>query len=142
MVAHESVPRHYPPPASQYSPSQSSDLLQARCTLHTQPPCWLSPSTGDAHRSRIRTTLATDPAFSWAIPESEIEVSTAVEEFSQRMSQDTQVLFVSPFCDNDAKHAAQRLDASGYTVTVVSPDPTALDGPTPDCALGYASLAR
>lgn len=104
--------------------------------------CWLPPSTGDAHRSRIRTTLATDPAFSWDIPETEVAVSAAVEEFSQRVSQDTQILFVAPLCDDDAKHAAQRLDARGYTVTVVSPDPTKLKLGKPDCALSYASLTR
>lgn len=117
-----------------------SERIPVGVTALSPQSCWLSPSTGDAHRIRIHTTLAADPAFSWDIPESEYEVSTAVEELQQRLRKDTQILFVSPLCDDDAKHVAQRLDAHGYTVSVVSPDPTELVAP--DCALGYASLTR
>lgn len=102
--------------------------------------CWLPPNTGASHRIRVRNALATDPAFSWDRPEADVEVSVAVKEFCQRMRYDTQILFVSPLCDDGAKRVAQRFNAYGTAVTVISPDPTAAS--TPDCALGYASLTR
>lgn len=117
-----------------------SERIPVGVTALSPKSCWIPPSTGDAHRIRLHTTLAKDPAFSWTIPKAECEVSTEVEAFYQRIRNDTQIIFVSPLCDDDAKHVAQRLDAYGYTVSVVSPDPT--ERTDTDCALGYASLTR
>jgi uncharacterized repeat protein (TIGR01451 family) len=124
--------------------SMTTQLLSERIpvgvTALSPQSCWIPPGTGDAHRTRIHTTLAEDPAFSWNIPEDECEVSTAVEALSQRVRRETQILFVSPLCDNNAKRVVKRLDARGYTVSVISPDPT--EQGEADCTLGYASLAR
>ncbi|ELZ79105.1 hypothetical protein C455_09478 [Haloferax larsenii JCM 13917] len=104
--------------------------------------CWLSPGTGDVHRRRLRELLLGESAFSWDTPDSEFDASTRLREINQRVPLDTQILFISPLCDDEAREAARRLDAYGYAVSVLSPDPTASPVSTRTCGVGYASLRR
>lgn len=104
--------------------------------------CWLSPSVGDAHLRQIQNTLAGDPSFDWTIPTDEFDTTTALRELYQRLSLDTQIIFISPLCDDAAVGVARRLDAYGYGVSVISPDPTASASSKLDCGWGYAKLER
>ncbi|WP_423743339.1 DUF58 domain-containing protein (plasmid) [Haladaptatus sp. SPP-AMP-3] len=120
----------------------TADSTPVGLTALSPTPCWLPPSAGESHRTRIRDALAEDPAFGWTVPDDEFDVSAAVAEFHRLASQGTQVVLLSPVCDDGAKRAARRLDAYGYPVTVISPDPTAPSSAPPDAAHGYASLSR
>ncbi|QIB75183.1 DUF58 domain-containing protein [Halogeometricum borinquense] len=120
----------------------SSERIPVGITALSPHSCWLPPKAGDVHRVRIHNALDEDSAFSWERPEDGVEISTAIEAFRQRACHDTQVILLSPLCDDGSKRVAERLDANGYAVTVLSPDPTALTDSTPDCALGYASVMR
>ncbi|AFK21088.1 DUF58 domain-containing protein (plasmid) [Haloferax mediterranei ATCC 33500] len=106
--------------------------------------CWLLPSAGDVHRRRIRETLSGDDAFAWNAPEGEFDATEAVRELYQRVRPDTQIIFISPLCDDEATAVVRRLDAYGYAVSVISPDPTAPESATStlDCGTAYASLTR
>ncbi|ELZ95973.1 hypothetical protein C440_06772 [Haloferax mucosum ATCC BAA-1512] len=127
--------------------------------------CWLSPNTGDAHRRRIRETLAGDPgsgsgsgfgsahspvsgsgsdsdsAFAWHAPAATFDATEVVREIHQRAPVDAEILFISPLFDDEAVSVARRLDAYGRTISVLSPDPTASMSPL-SCGTGYASLTR
>lgn len=102
-------------------------------------PCWLPPGAGADHRRRLLDAFAGDDAFSWDPPVERVGVDAAVESVVRRVDADTQLLFLSPLCDDDARAVARRLDAHGYPIRVVSPDPTASSS---DCAHGYASIRR
>ncbi|WP_309473059.1 DUF58 domain-containing protein [Halopelagius longus] len=104
--------------------------------------CWLAPSVGDAHHRRIQNTLAGHPSFGWTAPDGDFDSTAALRVLSQRLSLDTQIIFISPLCDDAAAGVARRLDAYGYAVSVVSPDPTASASSKPSCDWGYAVLER
>jgi uncharacterized protein (DUF58 family) len=102
-------------------------------------PCWVPPGAGADHRRRVLDALDGDDAVSWDPPADRIGVEAAVESVARRVGVDTQLLFLSPLCDDDARAVARRLDAHGYSIRVVSPDPTASPS---DCALGYTAIRR
>ena len=86
--------------------------------------CWLPPGAGDVHRSRVRELLATDPVLAPdRTPRSPL-TSTWLSRLRSRLPGDAQVVLFSPLCSDAAARMATRLDAYGYPVTVVSPDPT------------------
>lgn len=118
-----------------------SESIPVGVTALSPESCWLSPGAGASQRSRIHRTLAEETAFAWDTPNEELDVTAAIQEFHQRIRSDIQVILISPMCDDEAKHAARRLDAFGYAVTVVSPNPT-IGEPSADCADGFASLTR
>lgn len=91
-------------------------------------PCWLAPGAGDEHRERARQLLGTHPALS-AVPPSPGKGAAGyidpLTHIRQRLPNHSQILLFSPLCDDYPAEVARRLDASGYLVTVLSPDPTA-----------------
>ncbi|USZ69206.1 DUF58 domain-containing protein [Halorussus salilacus] len=91
--------------------------------------CWLAPGSGNDHRARVRDLLATHPAFSPAPSEGAFYPTTRLAWLRKRLPASSQVLFVSPLCDDFAATAARRLDAEGHLVTVLAPDPTAVGTP-------------
>lgn len=91
--------------------------------------CWLPPNTGERHRSEARELLGSDPAFSVAPPEEPFYPSIALRRLRRRLPADAQVIVFSPVADDYFVSVAKRLDAYGHRVTLVSPDPTAVDAP-------------
>ena len=103
--------------------------------------CWVSPGAGEEHRTRVHDVLTTSPAFDWMPPDDGFEMSSATAELRQRLATDTQVVVLSPLCDDGVKRLVQYLDACGRSVSVVSPDPTCHEesmGIVP----GYARVTR
>ena len=86
--------------------------------------CWLSPGSGDRHRTAARHTFGTDPALSPLPPKTETDIYQTTQRLKGRLGADTQVMLFTPLCDERILSTAIRLDAHGYAVTVVSPDVT------------------
>jgi uncharacterized protein (DUF58 family) len=61
-----------------------------------------------------------------------------VSDLTARLGPDTQVVFVSPCCDDGAVEIARTLDVEGHSVTLLSPDCT--DSSTVEGV--YGRLAR
>jgi uncharacterized protein (DUF58 family) len=88
-------------------------------------PCWLAPGSGVDHRVNARELLATHPALT---PVPKEDLSAAVgwrKQLRKRLSSGTQVIFLTPLCDEYGSRFARQFDEHGYPVTVISPDPTA-----------------
>ncbi|WP_132057062.1 DUF58 domain-containing protein [Halorussus amylolyticus] len=91
--------------------------------------CWLGPGAGHDHRARARDLLATHPAFS-PVPSDETFYPTSrLKWLRKRLPASSQVLFLTPLCDEFGVKTARRLDAQGHLVTVVSVNPTAAGTP-------------
>jgi len=86
--------------------------------------CWIPPGAGEVHRTRVRELLATDPAFAPGRRPPSPSFYAWFSRLRRRLPGDAQVVLFSPLCSDDAVLAATRLEAHGYPVTVVSPDPT------------------
>lgn len=104
----------------------------------------LAPGNGPDHADRFRRRLMTDPAFSLTTPTpartdsaGESDSLDRVDSFDEPDSLDgqlsrlraeigsnTQVILLTPLCDEEAHRIARRLDGEGAAVTVVSPDVT------------------
>lgn len=84
---------------------------------------WLSPSTGPEHRTRARKLLGTHPGFGPTPAETD-GLRRWNREFRRRLPTGTQVVFFTPLCDPAGVSVARTLEAHGYPVTVVTPDPT------------------
>lgn len=87
--------------------------------------CWLAPDAGVDHRTAARDLLATHPALSPLPTERRSAMRRWRDRLRRRLSAGTQVVFLTPLVDDAASRFARRIDAHGYPVTVVSPDPTA-----------------
>ena len=87
--------------------------------------CWLAPGSGADHRAEARELLATHPALS-PVPGGKPTVTTRWwRQLRKRLSPGTQVVFLTPLCEDYGGLIARRFEAYGYPVTVLSPDPTA-----------------
>lgn len=91
--------------------------------------CWLAPGAGHEQQAQVRDLLATDPAFSPVPSSKQFYPTTRLRELRKRLPATSQVVFVTPLCDDFGPAVARRLDAEGHLVTVVSPDPTATGTP-------------
>ncbi|KDE59321.1 hypothetical protein EL22_23195 [Halostagnicola sp. A56] len=89
-----------------------------------QEPCWLAPAAGRHHRVEFERLLATHSQFSAVAPKRGTQWFGQLRTLRRRFSAETQILFFSPLCDAGSLEIAQKLEARGYPVTVVSPDPT------------------
>lgn len=87
--------------------------------------CWLAPDSGDDHRIEARTLLGTHPALAPVPTEGRSLLFRRRSQLRQRLSPGTQVIFLTPLCDESGTRFARRLDEHGFPVTVISPDPTA-----------------
>lgn len=90
---------------------------------------WLAPSSGTAHRAELRQLLATDAAFGPTPPVADRQFIPRLWRwrFRQRLPADAQLMVVSPCVDEAPVRLAERFDALGHLVTVISPDPTTDD---------------
>jgi uncharacterized repeat protein (TIGR01451 family) len=86
--------------------------------------CWVGPGAGQAHRERVRRTLATHEAFSDVPPDGEFLPSVRLAELRSRAPTDAQFVLFSPVTDDYVATVGRRLQAYGYPVTVVSADVT------------------
>ena len=87
--------------------------------------CWLAPNASPDHRVKARELLATHPALA-PVPETNRSPSVRWrKQFRRRLSPGTQLILLTPLCDEYGGRLARRFDESGFPVTVVSPDPTA-----------------
>ncbi|MFD1646470.1 DUF58 domain-containing protein [Haloarchaeobius litoreus] len=90
---------------------------------------WTPPGTGRTHHARLRRELDTDPALV-APPEGpDPDLESVASTLRARAPADAQVCLLTPLCDDEVATLARRLDAGGTPVSVVSPDPTTVDGP-------------
>lgn len=85
---------------------------------------WIPPDAGEVHRARVRERLATDPAFRADVGTGSPRTYGWLSRLRSRLPSDAQVVLFSPLCSDAPARLARRLDAHGYPVTVVSPDPT------------------
>ena len=92
--------------------------------------CWLAPSTGEQHRAEARRLIADHPAFSVTPSEEPFYPSIALRRLRRRLPADAQIVLFSPLTDDYIATVAERLDAYGHQLTLISPDTTA-DGTAP-----------
>ncbi|WP_440771622.1 DUF58 domain-containing protein [Natronorubrum sp. DTA28] len=91
----------------------------------TGDPCWLAPGSGRHHEVQFRESLATHPQFATLPPEGNCHWRRQLRTIRRQLSGDSQIVFLTPLCDNASVEIARQLEAHGHPVTVVSPDPTA-----------------
>lgn len=85
---------------------------------------WVAPSVGRDHRAHLRQSLARDSGFAPSVPERRFLGGIVFRRLRKHLPEDAQVVFCSPLVDEDAAGYVKRLEASGYPVTVISPDVT------------------
>ncbi|QGN08155.1 DUF58 domain-containing protein [Halorhabdus sp. CBA1104] len=86
--------------------------------------CWLSPGAGHVHWARAETVLTDDPAFSTQPPTQAFHPHVRLPKLRKRLPADAQIVMFSPLCDEESTAVARQLQAQGYPMTVISPDPT------------------
>ena len=89
--------------------------------------CWLAPATGERHRADARRLLADHPAFSVSPTGTPFYPSLSLRRLRRRLPADAQIVLFSAVTDDYITTVAERLDAYGHRVTLISPDPTAAD---------------
>ncbi|MFC3958452.1 DUF58 domain-containing protein [Halovivax cerinus] len=87
--------------------------------------CWIPPHTGRTHERRLVAAMSGHPQFSPSVPTGATRWRTQLRDLKRRLSQNVQVLFVSPLVDSTSVEIPRRLEASGHAVSVLSPDATA-----------------
>lgn len=106
--------------------------------------CLLPVGSGPDHADRFRRRLTTDPAFTLTPPRSARtdgglpstdsvarptlgdgdSLDRQLSALREQVGSNTQVILLSPLCDDEAHRIVQRLESGGAAVTVVSPDVT------------------
>ncbi len=108
--------------------------------------CWLAPASGTAHRAHARELLSTHPALAPTPPEQPFLKMTSLRRLRHRLPTGAQIVFCSPLPDSYAATVARQLHAHGHPTTVLSPDPTEVDGShrdaPPDASLRLAGIER
>ncbi|MFO7927766.1 DUF58 domain-containing protein [Natronomonas sp.] len=99
--------------------------------------CFLAPDTGRDHAIRFQRRLVSDPALDLSPPPQAVRAGAdAVDSngtpaldrqlstIRSRLDSSTQLVLITPLCDDGAHRIAQRFELGGGVVTVVSPDAT------------------
>lgn len=87
--------------------------------------CWIAPHTGRTHERRLAAALSGHPQFAPSVPTGATRWRTQLRQLRRRLSSNVQVLFISPLSDAVSVEIPRRIEASGYAVSVLSPDATA-----------------
>jgi uncharacterized repeat protein (TIGR01451 family) len=87
-------------------------------------PSWIDPDAGLDHRTRVERALATDAAFPPTPPEEDSSYPRWAREFHRRFPAESQVILLSPLCDQRSRFLVRQLRGYGHPVTIISPDPT------------------
>lgn len=85
---------------------------------------WLRPGHGRRHRERGRRLLTESEAFGATGTGYTVEDG---DRLVARTPAGTQVVFLTPLCDETSYRLARRLAERGHPTTVLSPDPTVTD---------------
>lgn len=101
---------------------------------------WTPPGAGPDQRRRLGACFADDDAVPWSPPAESPAIADVVSDLTARLAPDTQVVFVSPCCDDGAVEIARTLDVEGHSVTLLSPDCT--DPSTVEGAYGRLTRSR
>lgn len=86
--------------------------------------CWVAPSSGHTHRTRIHEVLANAEAFGPRPPDQSFKPAIRLQSIRKRLPSVAQLLVFSPVCDDELVDIVRRLQASGHPTTVISPNPT------------------
>ncbi|MFP4632812.1 MAG: DUF58 domain-containing protein [Halobacteriales archaeon] len=90
---------------------------------------WVPPGKGDEHTARTRRMLTTHPSLTPAPPRRDDFDESQLDELQKRLTNDTQIILLSPLADDFIVDVARRIDAHGNSVSVISPDLTMEDTP-------------
>ncbi|MCT9095689.1 DUF58 domain-containing protein [Haloarchaeobius sp. HME9146] len=85
---------------------------------------WHPVGMGPTHRASIQRLLTTHEAFSSKEPDETPDTTELLADLRHRLTERTQVVLLSPLCDDDIVETARRLEEYGHAVTVVTPDVT------------------
>jgi len=86
--------------------------------------CWIAPSSGHAHRTRIHEQLANAEAFDPRPPDRSFKPAIRLQSIRKRLPSAAQLLVFSPVCDDEVVDVVRRLGASRHATTVISPNAT------------------
>lgn len=96
--------------------------------------CRLEPDTGREHARRAHRILATHETFDSRPPADPVDLEAQASQLRATLDERTQLVLLSPLCDDEIVRLARRLQLAGHGVTVVTPDPT--DDGSPGRRLG------
>ncbi len=82
---------------------------------------WVAPGAGRRHLVRVRDALGTHPSVGPLPPTAD---GYSLSQFARLRADETGLWLFSPLCDDAATDLARMLQARGFALTVVSPDPT------------------
>lgn len=85
---------------------------------------WLLPGAGRAHVDRAKRMLRNHESLSGIPPGADGDHDAQVEELQRRLSENAQVLVLSPLHDEYMVDTVRRLAAFGHPTSVISPDAT------------------
>ncbi|WP_440992004.1 DUF58 domain-containing protein [Haloarchaeobius baliensis] len=86
--------------------------------------CLLEPDTGREHTRRAHRILATHETFDSRRPTDSVDFEAQATQLRSTLNERTQLVLLSPLCDDDIVRFARRLQVAGHGVTVITPDPT------------------
>ncbi|WP_435362186.1 DUF58 domain-containing protein [Haloarchaeobius sp. DFWS5] len=88
---------------------------------------WHPPGMGPDHFASVQQMLSTHEAFSSHHSDEDPAMDKLLADLRMRMEKQSQVVLLSPLCDDGIVEAARHLDEYGHRVTIVSPDVTGGD---------------
>lgn len=86
-------------------------------------PLWLPPRVDRIQAERIRRALATDPSVDHHPPDKPVRMYAWGNWFRSQAPADAQIVLFSPLSDVRSDACIVRLEAHGFPVSVISPDP-------------------
>jgi uncharacterized protein (DUF58 family) len=90
---------------------------------------WAAPDAGSEHAEDLQRLLATRATFAPTPPVESTPHEDQVRRLRERLSEQTQVVLLTPLCDDEIVETARTLEAHGHGVTVISPTVTRSDSP-------------
>jgi uncharacterized protein (DUF58 family) len=90
---------------------------------------WVAPGAGREHDDDLQHVLSTHGTFASTPPGEAAAHDDQVERLRKRLTEGTQVVLVSPLCDDAVVDVAAALEAHDHAVSVISPRVTRTDSP-------------